>query len=136
MEFGFSNDQARFDAVVAWRDAAIADGWSVEPYFPNHEPVSSASKLRREGYIASILTREKVNSKWKFECQMSVWGPDGLAIKVPVVYDWQKISTSQRRCNYCKAEDVETHQVGFAGRACAACLPAQRKRQEYPGWTR
>lgn len=134
MDFGFTNDKAQLSAVVAWREAAIADGWTAEPTYPNHEPVSSASSLKREGYLASILTREKDTGKWKFQCKVNVWGPDRLAIKVPVVYDWALISTSQRRCNYCNANDIETHQVGFTGRACSACLPEQRKRQEFPGW--
>lgn len=32
--------------ALAWRDAAVADGWSVEPMYPSTESVDRAAKLR------------------------------------------------------------------------------------------
>lgn len=136
MDFGFTNDKSQWDAAIAFRDAAIADGWTAEPYFPN-ESFDQASRLSRDGFICSILTRDKretVGTKWKFQAKVNIWAPDGLAIAVPMVYDSAVILSSQRRCQYCKAEDVDTQRVGFAGRCCANCLPEKRKQIERPGW--
>ena len=138
MDFGFTNDQARYDAAIAWRTAAIADGWKAEPIYPatEHsvgESMERACKLTRDGFVAQVYTRSP-SGRWKFEAKVNAWGPDRRAILVPVVYSWEAIQAGVRTCRYCKAVDVETHLVGFAGRACAACLPEQRRRQECPGW--
>ena len=135
MDFGFTNDRASFEAAAAWRDAAVADGWSVQPTYGAHEGVERAAKLTRDGFVAQVITRTKVG-KWLYEASVSVWGPDGLAVAPPNAYDWSAIVAATKRCSYCKAPDVETERVGFAGRCCAACLPAVRQCVERPGWDR
>ena len=137
MEFGFTNDSSRFAAAVAWREAAIADGWVARATYEKHEGIDRACTLEREGFVAMILTRqrEKPNEKWAFEAKVSVWGPDRLAIRPPDVYSWETIVGDVERCGYCRKPSSDIQAVGFAGRCCPACLPEQRKRQEYPGWT-
>jgi len=150
MDFGFTNNVGIFDAVRAWRDAAIADGWQVQPTYPAPDPVPGpefgpnayrgeamerACTLRRAGYTVHVITRTNVG-KWKFEAKLSAWCPDGMAIGLPREYDLAAIVSAVRRCNYCKRENVDTERVGFAGRYCATCLPTVRKRVEYPGWDR
>lgn len=134
MDFGFTNDDARLRAAEAYRDAAAADGWSIRPTY-NSEDIKRASTLGREGFVMQVLTRDNSEKKGKWhEAQISIWGPDGLAIHPPTTYDFAKIKALTRHCNYCKADDVDTERVGFAGRCCAKCLPEQRARIEKPGW--
>ena len=63
-----------------------------------------------------------------------VWGADGMAIKVGRVYSWEEIQAGLTMCNECGAHGP-TFRFSFAGRCCATCLPAMRKKHEYPGWT-
>jgi hypothetical protein len=137
MDFGFTNDTARLRAAEAFRDAAADDGWSINPTYGS-EGIERASKLEREGFKMLILTRDNSDKKgnWKHEAKVSIWGPDGLAIKPPETYDFAEIKARTRRCLYCKAENVDTQRVGFAGRCCEKCLPEQRAKIETPGWTR
>jgi hypothetical protein len=136
MDLGFTNDEARFRAAQELRDAAVADGWSIRPTYGS-EDIGRASTLDRDGFKMLVLTREisATSRKWKYEAAVHIWGPDGLSIDSPQAYDWNLIRGSIRRCGYCKADDVDTQRVGFAGRCCAKCLPAQRARIETPGWT-
>ena len=134
MDFGYTNDQALFEAAVMWRDAAIADGWDARATY-DCEPFERASTLTRNGFVAQIITRKDVG-KWKFSATISVWGPDGLAINPPNKYKWESISEGISTCNYCGATGVETHRVGFAGRVCLKCKPEISKKVEYPGWTK
>jgi hypothetical protein len=136
MDFGFTNNDARLRAAEAFRDAATADGWSMRATYGS-EPIERASTLTRDGYTMQVLTRDnsEKKGKWKHEAQISIWGPDGLAINPPEIYDFAKLKSLTRHCNYCKTDDVDTQRVGFAGRCCAACLPAMRAKIETPGWT-
>jgi hypothetical protein len=136
MDFGFTNDDARLHAAKAYRDAAAADGWSIRSTYGS-EDIDRAATLNRESFIMQVLTRDnsEKKGKWKYEAQISIWGPDGLAINPPGIYDFAEIKARTRRCLYCKAEDVDTERVGFAGRCCANCLPTMRAKIETPGWT-
>lgn len=142
MDFGFTNDEAQYRQVKAWRDAAVADGWSVEPtYAPQGkskgEPVESAAKLHRDGWTASILTRDnqdKPGRKWKYEAQVSVWDPNGRGVAPGATYDWDRLREDSLRCDKCGTLVDRVHHVGFANKACADCLPAMREKMEYPGW--
>lgn len=136
MDFGFTNDSAKLKAAQDYRDAAAADGWAIRPTYGS-ESMDRASTLTRDRFVMQALTRDnsEKGGKWKHEAQISIWGPDGLAIRPPETYDFAEISARTRRCLYCKAEDVETERVGFAGRCCAKCLPAMRAKIETPGWT-
>lgn len=129
----FTNDLSKLEQVRAWRDAAIADGWHIEPTYGHHEDVSRAARLMRGGFVVQLITRENVG-QWKANVSLGGWAPDGMAISLPTVYDPAVFARSMRHCNYCHADDVETHRVGFAGRSCEACLPAQRALAEKPGW--
>lgn len=138
MDFGFTNDSAKLKAAEDYRDAAAADGWKIRPTYGSSESAGRASSLDREGFKMMALTRDNSGNggKWKYEVQISLWGPDGLAIAPPEIYDFAEIRARTRRCGYCKDEDVDTERVGFAGRCCGKCLPAMRTKIETPGWTR
>jgi hypothetical protein len=141
-KYGDSPD--RIEQVRAWRDAAIADGWTAQPTYPHTEPVESAATLQRDGWLAMIFTRDRgpkeareprTRGYARFEAHVSVWAPDSMAIhEVPKVYSWDALQAGQRTCGYCQATDVDTSHVGFAGRCCAVCLPTVRPQVEYPGW--
>ena len=135
-EWGFTNDPADLCAVQRWRDAAILDGWSSAQRYGN-ETIESACELTRDGFMCSILTRsnDRNRNKWSFTAKISIWGPDGLAIRPPATYSMEEIRAGLRTCFACGATDVDTQPVGFAGRVCEACLPEQRRIHEYPGWT-
>jgi hypothetical protein len=131
--FGLSNNPEEYKAAVLFREAAIKDGWNHEPTFPT-EPESRHATLERDGFKCHILTRRNVGS-FRYRAEVSIWGPDGLAITPPKVYDWDKIKAGIKRCNYCKKDNVPTQRVGFTGRCCDKCLPSIQKKVEYPGWT-
>ena len=133
MDFGFTNEEQVLERVQAFRDAAVADGWTIEPTYPN-ESVDRACRLRREGYVIGILTRRSTGPRWRFEAKTSGWCPRGIAIDLPDEYDWHRIQANARQCPVCKARDVETVRVVFANRACLNCAPALREKLETPDW--
>ncbi len=136
MDFGFTNDPERLAAAMAWRDAAIADGWVATPTYGEHEHQDRACTLDREGFKVLVVSRVyEPGERWKFTASVDAWGPDRLAIDLPDTYDWAAIQAALKLCNYCKKAGVETQRVGFAGRCCDECLPEQRARAERPGWT-
>ena len=109
--------------VKAFRDAAVADGWSIRPTYEGNEPVEFAATLDRDGYTMQIITRPQYA-----KASIYIWGPDGLAIKTPAEYSWSEIAHGVEKCNYCGAYSVKTERVGFAGRACAKCAPVEKKK--------
>lgn len=137
MNHGFTNDEQQYREVCAWRDAAIADGWQHEPLYPNHEPEQRAAKLKHpEGFVAQIISRDNCSKggKWKYEAMVSVWGPDDLCLAPGRIYSLDHLRARLRDCGNCGATDVDTVRYSFAGRCCEKCLPAMRKKHEYPGW--
>jgi len=135
-EFGFTNNKIWYERAVAWREAAVADGWSIRPTYEKHEPVERAAQLMKEGFACQILTRDNSTEKRKyaFEATVNVWAPDGMSILVPDVYDWQAIKAAVRTCSACGASDVDVHRYSFAGRCCEKCLPELKAKYEKPGW--
>lgn len=125
-EWGFTDSIDDFNAVVAWRDAAIADGWEHRPTYGDHEAEDRACKLTRDGFVVQVLTRRHVKANRRYEAQVSAWGPDRLALRVPNIYDWQAMQDAIMRCQYCGAHPVKTQRVAFAGRACEACGPKEQ----------
>ena len=131
--------QEALDGARAYRAALLADGWSSEPTY-EHEKEDSASRHRRDGFLVSIISRapsaktEHLIEQRNPEGSVSIWGPDGLAIAVPMPYSWEAIVAGVRKCSACKATDVETQRYAFAGRCCAKCLPEMRRQHEKPGW--
>lgn len=123
--------------VEVWRDAAAADGWSIEPTYQT-EPVDRAARLKHpKGYTGQILTRNDltdVRAAPRVEASVYLWGPDGLAVTAPRRYDFAKIEASAKTCANCKKTDVETVRYSFAGRCCKDCLPEMRAKHEKPGW--
>lgn len=82
-----------------------------------------------------ILTRDPAGgSKWKYEAEVNIWGPDKLAIRPPATYDFAAIQAAQTTCSHCKKTGVKTQRYSFAGRCCEACLPEMRRKHEGPGW--
>lgn len=131
--FGYTNSDAEYQEVIAWREAALADGWTIEPI--STESIETWGRIRNGEFLGHVLARRNVG-KWKYHAQVSLWGPDDLAIDPLRVYDWPQIEAGIRMCLACGKKDVDTQRVGFAGRCCADCLPEQQKKHEYPGWTR
>lgn len=133
--FGFTNERHHIENVRAFVVAAVLDGWSIEATYES-ESIESAAKLRRDGFVMSVLMREKdAGGKWRYEASISIWGPDGLAIRpVPHPYNAEAISAGLRVCSNCKDKDVPTERFSFAGRCCAKCLPRMRELHEQPGW--
>lgn len=117
------------EEAAAWIDAAMSDGWIAEPMY-RHEPINHAARLTRQGFVASVMARPH-----PAQPGVILWCPDGLQIKTPPgAYSWEAIVAGTRACNECGATDVDTFRYSFAGRCCAACLPAMRKKHEKPGW--
>lgn len=135
----FGTDETRLDYVRQYVAAMEADGWTKEPTYKT-ENVDRAAKLRREGFVCSVLMRDNRNRPdhkgAKLEVSISMWGPDGLAITPPSPYLFEACVANTRQCLQCGATDVETQRVGFAGRVCAKCHPETARRIETPGWTK
>ena len=119
--------------ALAWREAAIADGWHSEPTY-QHEPELTAFRLTRQGFIIQGLARS-ASEDAVGTGELSGWGPDGLHIPVGEIYDWDALKRAVETCGYCDAHPIKTSRVGFAGRCCDACLPTMRARIETPGWS-
>lgn len=122
----------------AWREAAIADGWDVEPLY-DCEEVERAAKLTKQGWVIFVFARTpEPGHKWKTntQCEVAAWGPDRLHVDTPDVYDPQVLECGLRHCGRCNRDNVDVTRVGFAGRYCHDCVPEERKVQEFPGWTR
>jgi hypothetical protein len=134
-DHGFTNSAEDLERVRQFRDAAVADGWAIAPTYGEHESVDRAAKLHKDGFTMMILTRSPASGpKWKYEAQVSLWGPDGMGILVPEQYDWSAIQDAIHLCGNCKKRVEKTHRYSFAGRCCEECLPEMRKKHEYPGW--
>lgn len=132
MDFGFTNDDKRYEDAIKWKCDALKDGWVIEPIYKT-ESVEFAAKLSKEGFVCNILTKFS-GPRWKYEVDINIWGPDELAVKPPYKYNWDEIIKGLNTCNYCGASEVKTKRIGFAGRCCENCLPELRKKFEYPGW--
>lgn len=133
MDFGFTNDENRYNSAVAYREAAKADGWDCKPTYEDMESVECAARLTREGYVMSIITRKNVG-KWKYQATVHIWNPGGAAVMPPATYSWEEINANSTKCHFCQTSGVKLFGVGFAGLACGTCLPAARKKLEYGGW--
>ena len=122
-----------------FRDAALADGWDISPIYDT-ESQDDAAELTRDGWKMFVFARADF-------AEVDIWGPDGLAIHFPPDLtlvdefppEWSEYSMGKLEkylcyCEYCNSHNIETSRIGFAGRCCAKCLPAQKVKQEYPGW--
>lgn len=144
-DFGYTNDPTELANVVSFREAAIADGWTLEKVY-DHEPADSYGKLSRNGFLMHVNARDAERQhewgahkkgeryKYRYQAEITIWGPDGLVVKAPSPYSWEEISSGTTICSKCKSRNVPTQRVGFAGRVCAACLPEARASIETPGW--
>ncbi|HCE07501.1 MAG TPA: hypothetical protein DEQ40_02660 [Oxalobacteraceae bacterium] len=121
------------EKALAWRAAALRDGWSSHPTY-QCEPEQRAFSLNRNGFHVQGLARPSTKDTGG-SGEITCWGPDGLHIAVGEIYDWAAIRAGMTTCAYCHKIGVPTERVGFAGRCCAGCLPDMRKVIETPGWT-
>jgi hypothetical protein len=126
------------EAADAYREAAVADGWSIRPTYDS-EPVTSAASLDKEGFHMSILARindlkRYPNVKNLYDIDISIWGPDSLAVEPPKQYYMEAIRKGLRFCGCCGKTDVDTVRYSFAGRCCKECQPNLRAIHEKPGW--
>ena len=120
--------------MVAYYEAMKADGWDSAPTYAS-EPESRHATLWKDGFSAHAKMRTKVG-KWKYEAQISIWGPDGLHFRPWQEYSMERLIAAIRTCSMCGATDVETVRFSFAGRCCKPCLPEVKKKHEFPGWDR
>lgn len=112
----------------AWRDAAVADGWSIEQTY-GHEPAEHAFRLQRAGYMILGLARPMPEDDRSLPMpDIAIWGPDGLHIPTPLTYDFAAIERGAKTCGYCGAHPVKTQRVAFANRACDTCGPIEQAR--------
>lgn len=135
-------DKARAVAIT-WREAAIADGWVLTPTY-QHEPAESHGTIQIGTRIGTfkghVMTRPNKRGEnehdWSLGSgEVTIWGSDGLQIRVPLVYPGiEAIIAATRECFNCGAKDVDTQRYSFAGRCCAKCRPEMQRIHEQPGW--
>lgn len=121
------------EQAIAFRDAAVDDGWTIKPTYDDHEPQDSAATLERDGWHMLVLTRTdpKFLVGSKPEASLSLWGPDKMHVETPAEYSMEALERGLRDCGYCDRKDVDTFHVAFASRVCAVCLPEQKRTQEW-----
>ena len=110
--------------AIAWREAAIADGWQCRPTY-DHEPMEQAFRMTKDGFIVLGLARPETHEACG-SGEISAWGPDGMHIPAGETYDWPALKRAVETCQYCGAFPCKTERVAFAGRACEECGPKQR----------
>ncbi len=128
---GYTDNPGELKRIIEFRETAVKDGWKIWPTYQN-ESVESAATLEKEGFKMMICTRE--NELHKFERDISIWGPDRLAIKVPQGYSWEEIKSGVNVCGFCGETGVRTQRIAFANRSCEKCYPAAKEKHEKPGW--
>ena len=139
-------EQAMSDALaaaIAWREAAVADGWVIRPTYGQESVERAASLSHPDGFAAMVLARDNRGHDRPQQCyvpsvtaEVNVWGPDGLAVETGDAYDMDAIRAGLRICKTCGASDVDTQRYSFAGRCCASCRPKMAEKHEYAGWDR
>lgn len=151
------------DAHYAWATAALSDGWKIQLGGPwarqipggPHDPETKQIVVRDYGYDSddhSVVLRKDDAVVWfvnritgstarpasyRHEVWTAGWFSNGLrAFVVPEVYDKRLLAALRGVCLECDkyVGETEIEHVGFAGAYCHDCAPAQRKKQEFPGW--
>lgn len=134
----FNPSEEQKQRVRNWRDAAIADGWSIEATYGS-ESVERAARLKRDSFLVSILTREPEPKPWHAnppaEYSIFGWGPDGLALELGETYDWEFLNRNLLLCGACGKYKPKVVRVCFCNRVCEDCEPKERARLEKPGWS-
>lgn len=136
-------DKARLITSV-WRECALADGWSLEPTYGDHEAAESHGTIKIDtrigmfkGHVDARPNRRGEDQRnWMLGSgEVTIWGPDGLQIRVPLIYPGiEALIAATRHCNNCHADDVDTQRYSFAGRCCTKCRPEMARVHERPGW--
>jgi hypothetical protein len=118
----------------AWRLAAEADGWTFRQTY-SHEPVEQAFSAERDGFKIQGLARIGDDHGLPHG-QISGWCDRGISLMpMPIIYPgFAAIKALARHCPVCGADEVATHRVAFASRACEKCAPDLREKLERPGW--
>jgi hypothetical protein len=126
---------AKLDELRAWRDAAVADGWTLAPTYTS-ESVERACRLTRDGYTVSILTRAGDERSWPIAA-INAWCPRNISLDhaLKPEYDGAALIAGARFCPNCGAQDVDTVRIHFAMRSCEACVPSLRAEYEVGNWT-
>jgi hypothetical protein len=69
----FTNDFDIYCGAIAFRVAAMEDGWNCVPMYGS-EPLESAARLIRDDFKMNIIVRVTGTSRFKYECEVSIWG--------------------------------------------------------------
>lgn len=143
---------------AAWRDAALADGWTevpngvwgVQKQPLEHDPVSGSYVIekRYDGDLTVLLVKDDMQvwlvdrtGAWdRHELWTSGWFNNGLTTmgSVPEVYDAAAIEALRGKCDKCgqAGDPKRLTPIGFTGKVCPTCdTPAYRNQIEFPGWT-
>lgn len=120
------------ESATAWRLAALADGWTEEPTYVG-QPVEQDSTLERGGFKVHLSARPPAREGLRPWAGVSVWGPDGLTIPAPEVYDFAEMERHLRICGECGKEG-DTVRLGFANRVCPDCWTKLAPTVERQGW--
>lgn len=128
--------------IFAWRDAAVADGWTITPTYENESVDTAFHLAHANGFKISGCARPDTKSYPPRPVQpsggyytLAGWDDRGIGFDpFPAVYSLAALVALTRHCPICGADDVDTNRVGFADRACATCTPGLRAKIETPGW--
>src|SRR5574341_536054 len=101
------------DDVVQWREAAVNDGWQIDP-MSQSETTETWARLEREGFLAQVIARPQGLFKHipNAHYDVHIWGPDKLAIAPKFPYRFQDIVDRMSLCANCGAVG-ETVRISF-----------------------
>lgn len=143
---------------AAWRDAAVADGWTERPGGPwgiQSQPATWDPRFRtfaqtgerRDGDRSvalykgdmTVVLADREDSPARIWRSAQGWFGNGLQAwgTVPKVYDAQVIHALRGQCTACGQQGAPERltRIGFAGKICPDCdSPQQRAALEFPGW--
>lgn len=109
-------------------EAAKNDSWQYEATY-KLESIDTAITLRREGFVIMATLRGEKH----YSHSLSMWGNDGLAIKIPTHYSFEAIQHAMLVCEKCDTIG-QTVRVAFANRMCPQCRDKYRPTYEAKGW--
>ncbi len=131
--------QQHVEAVRAWVKVAIEDGWEQKPTYKG-ESVERAATLHKEGFMAMAIMREPMGATGRQtgnrypNAALNVWGPDKMAVKSTLPYDWEGLMCALHACQFCgKVFEGKAYHVKFADRACQTCGPVEQSKLP-PNW--
>lgn len=122
------------DQINQWFNDAAADGWEVTPFMQG-EPIEYSAILKKPPFKAFVFRRpDGFLPGFKEQYGIHVWGTDGLAVRMDVRYNYDRLLQIDATCAVC--DKPRTKRLGFAAGVCDDHYEAYKHEYEPKGWER